>query len=95
LKLFQLMLSVCPEGCLNNACELVHGGEIEGGADERMITGRIGITCCHSECLGGCYGLTKYDCFVCAHVLHRGACEVTCPPGLYSVRLLLVLYTYH
>ena len=36
-------------------------------------------TCCHSSCLGGCYGISDEECIACKKVLYQNKCQDQCP----------------
>ncbi|VDO05276.1 unnamed protein product [Rodentolepis nana] len=40
-------------------------------------------TCCHDECLAGCYGPGSDACVACKGARYRGTCVTHCPPGTY------------
>lgn len=40
--------------------------------------------CCHEGCLGGCWGGTQIDCFVCRKLRFNGTCMDNCPPKTYQ-----------
>lgn len=40
-------------------------------------------TCCHEECLGGCYGPGPGACVACKGALHQGVCVSSCPQGTH------------
>ena len=40
-------------------------------------------SCCHKECLAGCYGPGPDACVACKGALHLGICVSRCPPGTY------------
>ncbi|CAL1547875.1 unnamed protein product [Lymnaea stagnalis] len=40
-------------------------------------------TCCHEYCLGGCWGPTAKDCFVCKNVKFRDECKPNCSVETY------------
>lgn len=50
--------------------------------------------CCDENCLGGCYGQTRFNCHVCKNVtLNMGdnfTCSLNCPTNLYKVRFLYI-----
>ncbi|KAK0162937.1 hypothetical protein PV327_006663 [Microctonus hyperodae] len=41
---------------------------------------------CHPLCLGGCFGPTEKDCYVCKTIRHEDMCMEKCPPHLYAFR---------
>nr|CDS29127.2 insulin receptor [Hymenolepis microstoma] len=40
-------------------------------------------TCCHDECLAGCYGPGSDACVACKGARYRGTCVTHCPTGTY------------
>jgi insulin receptor len=55
------------------------------------------LQCCHRQCLGGCFGPSNHQCYVCKGVVvnrpgESPVCSDKCPSGFYEVIIIMI---YH
>ena len=52
-------------------------------------------TCCHRECIGGCYDTDNTSsCVACKNFFHQGTCVPDCPDGYFEVSLEILAFEF-